>query len=502
MRQIPVMMITALTVGILSAAQEPGISEAAQQSRTLPMEARRLTTVDVVKAGADPAGLVLSPAPIQSAIDHVAAGGGGEVIVPKGVYRVTALVLKSGVTLRLEEGAVLRPSRDSADYVGQLPTVGAEGATNIAVIGKGVIEGGGDCFYQPTGKPMRNKRPQYVIHFNRCKGVLIEDVTLRHSMLWTCRLTVCEQVVIRGVTIRNRSAAVQHYSDGIDLVCCSSVLIEKCDIETGDDGICLKSELDKTVPREQHPVMTNIVVRDCVIATTCNATKIGTETIGDINDVLFERITVRKHREPEGKTAVPSGVCVAAISLQSNDGAKVRNITCRDYTIEDCYAPVFIQLQDRDSHRPSDIGALGDIVIERLTCARALDASQINVSEGGRLGKITLADFDVRTQGKGIVKPRTPGRPKGGYPDAHKNGVMPAFGLFARDVDGLELRGKMTFKDEGGSGREAVVLEGMPGATMSAEAAKIKPVADAKPASANDPSTPQKINNGEVSRQR
>jgi polygalacturonase len=418
--------------------------------------------VDVVQAGADPSGKALCTAQIQSVIDRIAAAGGGEVVVPKGVYRVTALRLKSGVTLRLDEGATLRPSRDSADYGDKkLPTVGAENATNIAVVGKGVIEGGGDCFYAANGVALSVRRPHYVLHFQRCKGLRVEDVTLMYSMHWTCRLECCEEIVVRGVTIRNRCYSAQNCTDGIDLVCCRHALIEKCDIETGDDGICLKSELGKSVPTEKHPVMSDITVRDCVIATTCNATKIGTETVGDIENVLFERITVRKHREAVGKNPIPSGVCIAAISLQSNDGAKVRNITCRDYTIEDCYAPVFIQLQDRDSHRQSDIGSLGDIVIERLTCARSLAASQINVSAGGRLGKVTLADFDVRNQEVVAAKPDAPKRPKGGYPEAKSNGVMPAYGLFARDVDGLVLRGKMTFRDDGNSGREALALEGV-----------------------------------------
>lgn len=419
-------------------------------------------TVDVVTAGADATGKDLCTAQIQGAIDSVAAGGGGDVIVPKGVYRVTALSLRNGVTLRLDEGAVLRPSGESADYGEEkLPTVGAVGVTNIAVIGKGVIEGGGDRFYDTAGEALKVKRPHYVINFRHCRGVRVEGVTLKYSMHWTCRLDVCEDVVVRDVTIRNRAFSAQHCTDGIDLVCCRHVLIEKCDIETGDDGVCLKSELGKSVPTDKHPVMSDIVVRDCVIATTCNATKIGTETVGDIRDVLFERITVRKHREATGKNPVSSGVCIAAISLQSNDGAKVSNITCRDYTIEDCYAPVFIQLQNRTSHRPAELGSLGGIVIERLTCARSIAGSQINVSAGGRIGKVTLTDFDVHNMEPVKEKPGAPKRPTGKYPEAKANGVMPAFGLFARDVDGLALRGKMTFRDETVSGRDAIVLEGV-----------------------------------------
>ena len=76
---------------------------------------------------------------------------------------------------------------------------------------------------------------------------------------------------------------------------------------------------------------------------------------------------------------------------------------------------------------------------------------------------VTLADFDVRTMEKVEAKPGAPKRPTGRYPEAKSNGVMPAYGLFARDVDGLTLRGKMSFKDEGASGREAMSFEGVQG---------------------------------------
>jgi polygalacturonase len=419
-------------------------------------------TLNVASQGADPTGARLCTEIIQSAIDETAAAGGGEVILPEGIYKVTALTLKSQVTLRLNKGAILRPSPDSDDYgKSRLPTVGADQAEDIQITGEGVIEGGGDHFYDDKGVALSLRRPHYIIHFKRCKGIRIEGVTLRDSMHWTCRLQECENIHISQVTIRNKAFSKQRCTDGIDLVCCRHALIENCDIESGDDGIVFKSELDKSVPTKNHPAMSDIRVRDCIIATTCNAVKIGTETVGDIHDILVERITVRKHREATGKNPIPSGVCIAAIALQSNDGAKVHHITCRDFMIEDCHTPLFIQLQDRDSHRESELGSLGDLVIENIVCKRSIAASQINASQGARLGKITLKNFDIATQEVISETPASPKRPRGGYPEAKSNGLMPAYGLFARDVDGLTLQGEMVFHDNSQSGRKAVVLEGI-----------------------------------------
>ena len=45
---------------------------------------------------------------LQARIDAAAAAGGGTVVVPAGVHRSPALRLKTGVTLHLEKGAVLK----------------------------------------------------------------------------------------------------------------------------------------------------------------------------------------------------------------------------------------------------------------------------------------------------------------------------------------------------------------------------------------------------------
>lgn len=45
----------------------------------------------------------------QRAIDQVAAAGGGRLIVPKGVYQLAGIYLKSNVHLLFEQGTVVRP---------------------------------------------------------------------------------------------------------------------------------------------------------------------------------------------------------------------------------------------------------------------------------------------------------------------------------------------------------------------------------------------------------
>ncbi|MBR0506609.1 MAG: hypothetical protein IJJ84_14515, partial [Kiritimatiellae bacterium] len=89
-------------------------------------------------------------AALQAAVDKVSAGGGGMVRVPAGKYVVAGICLKDNVTLRLDEGAVLLGATNHLDYAGRpLAVVSATGATNVAVAGKGTIDGRG------WGAPLR-----------------------------------------------------------------------------------------------------------------------------------------------------------------------------------------------------------------------------------------------------------------------------------------------------------------------------------------------------------
>src|ERR1019366_10276066 len=90
---------------------------------------------------------------IQQTIERCSAFGGGEVVVPAGDYLTGAVVLRSGVTLRVEEGATLNGSPDMADYPlaqgrweghwakGYTGFISAMDAENIGVVGPGKIVG-------------------------------------------------------------------------------------------------------------------------------------------------------------------------------------------------------------------------------------------------------------------------------------------------------------------------------------------------------------------------
>jgi polygalacturonase len=416
-------------------------------------------TLSVTDYGADTTGATLSTKPIQKAIDEVNKRGGGTVLVPPGRYLVTSLRLKSGVTLRIERNAELIASPHQKDYSHRIAIIQGVNASHVAIEGQGAIDGGGDHFFDPKDRlPVSGNRPSKILSFTDCTDLFINGITLKNSVDWTCKLTNCERAVVSDVTIRNPPGAERRRTDGIDIICCRYILVERCDIETGDDAICLKSFLGNNVPIAEHPPMHDILIRNCTVASTSNATKIGTETVGEIRDVIFERITVRKHPQAEHGNPMKSGACIAAISIQSNDGADVHHISYRRYTIEHCGTPIFLLLQDRDSHVESDLGYLHDIEIDDITCKRSDASCQINVCEGAKIGNVILSNLNIHNFEHEHTT-QLPPHPSGGYPDAHRYGSMPAYGLFARNVNSLTLKGNINFYDDGGSGREKLVLE-------------------------------------------
>ena len=114
-------------------------------------------------------------------------------------------------------------------------------------------------------------------------------------------------------------------NDGLDLDGCEEVLIENCDIITGDDGICLKSS--------KNPCR-KIVVRDCVVSSNTAALKFGSSSHGGFIDIDVSNCYFYD---------CPMG----AIKLQSVDGGQLENVSISRIVMEEVGNPIFIRLGDR-----------------------------------------------------------------------------------------------------------------------------------------------------------
>ena len=400
-----------------------------------------------VRAMADvPLAERLCTADLQARIDAAAASGGGEVRLTAGDYVTGTLLLHSGVTLRLERNAVLRGSRDHSQYSRKCgpkteALILACGVTNVAVVGEGVIDGNGEASPYRLGE----KRWK-VLYAEDCRGVRVEGVKVLGANSWTMYFNRVDGLQVRGVVLRARESGG---ADGIDIRARNAV-IENCDIDAEDDAVVLKNPFDEGFAVE------NVTVRNCTLSSECNAFKIGTETAGDVRNVTVENVKVVQRGLPHGKdwslkpgcSRTPASLGIAAFAVESVDGASVENVTVRNCSVEGGYmAPFLVRLGARNKHNESArVGRVRNMLFEDVRAvADSWVASSVTGIRGRPVEGVTFRRVSVSVPGGSLADAtwsRVPDDEKTdrAYPDAYMfGGSLPAYGLYARHVDGLAL---------------------------------------------------------------
>jgi len=399
-------------------------------------------------------------AAIQYAIDACSAQGGGRVVLQPGQYRSGTIILRSGVTLHLEKDAVLLGSSDVADYKpwemgpgarvnGGIATalVYAEKTDNIALTGEGKIDGSGHTYFGKSENPpdwvkarkpmgtwipgfeakLLGNRPRALILFVDCKNVRIEVKHVENSPAWTIHLLACEHVVMRGVQLLGALGGAN--TDGVDLDACSDVLVEDCDIFTGDDAMCLKNTNTKGLKRPSR----RITVRRCRLRSTTHGFTIGTETQENFEDITFTDSQI----DMAGEYRTLTG-----IGLSILDGGTIARLRISNVTVSDSVAPIQIRLGNagRGQEKPTP-GMLRDIVLEDVTVKRAFGNNMILGLKGHPLKNIALRRVSVEFAGPidpAMIMPELPEQATE-FPATEVWRFLPAYGFYCRDIDGLEM---------------------------------------------------------------
>ena len=352
---------------------------------------------------------------IQKAIDKCSQKGGGRVIVPSGQRFLTAAIqLKSGVNLVIDEGAVLEfafepelypivPTRwEGLDCWNLSPLIYAYQAKDIAITGKGTIDGGGSnetwwpwcgskkfgmkeggiaqnmgararlLKYAEDGVPMDERRfgptdglrPQ-MINLNQCEGILIEDITLLRSPFWVIHPLLSKDITVRGVHINNDGPN----GDGCDPESCDRVLIEKCYFNTGDDCIAIKSGRNNDGREGGQGKFAgtpskNIIIRDCKFNNGHGGVVIGSEISGGCQNVYAENCVMDS----------PSLDRVLRIKTNSCRGGIIENINMRNVTVGQCGEAV---LKLNTDYEPREVCCRGfyptirNVTMENVTCQKS-----------------------------------------------------------------------------------------------------------------------------------
>lgn len=404
------------------------------------------------------------PLDVQALIDKTAKKkGGGTVTVKAGDWEVKPFVLKPGVKLFLEHGARLLATTNIADYAcgnEHCPLVSAEGAENVGIAGPGVIDGRGFAFPRKklSSSASQPKRPM-LLRFTRCRNVVLEDFTYCQSGSWGCHLKNCDGVTVRRVTCYNHCNAT---NDGLDIES-ANVLVENCDFDTDDDAVVLKTESDRTF------AVTNVVVRDCRLASACNGFKIGTGSYADCSGIRVEGCAFLRpstsfrfdwRKLVRGVTAETSGL--AAIALECVDGGRLSDVVVRDATVDGYQTPIFVRLGRRHPPATGMSSFLRDVLIENVeaACSDSSIASSITGVPGLRPQDIVLRNVSLVSPGGGTDADRTRVVPEneGEYPEANMfcdlksrvyDGILPAWGLYIRHADDVRFENvRLSCRDE------------------------------------------------------
>ncbi len=376
---------------------------------------------------------------IQKTIDLCSKKGGGRVVIPAGQTFLTgAITLKDGVNLHVEEGAVLEfafepelypiveTSWEGLECFNLSPCVYAFKAKDIAITGKGTIDGGGsnDTWWPWNGNPrfgwkegmisqriesrprllkngedgipMYNEkgerspervfgpkdglRPQ-LVSFNKCEGILLEDITLLRSPFWVIHPLHSTDITVRRVKMINDGPN----GDGCDPECCDRVLIEDCFFNTGDDCIAIKSGRNRD-GRERNMPSKNIIIRRCEMKNGHGGVVVGSEISGGCQNV-FAHDCVMDSPELER---------VLRIKTNSCRGGIIENINMRNIKVGVCKESV---LKINLDYEPKEVCCRGNfptvrnIYMENVTSEQSKYGVQIiGLEEDTYVYDVTVKD--------------------------------------------------------------------------------------------------------------
>ena len=411
--------------------------------------------------GAKGDGKALDSPAIDRAIRAASEAGGGTVWIPAGTYVCGTIHLLSDIHLYLDPGCTLLASQDNpavydpeedvpADAIYQdtghtyfqNSLIWGRGLRNVSITGKGLIDGEGLVKKGKAPGAGKLGLANKAVCLVECQDVTIRDVTFFRGGHFAILLTGCNLVTLDNLTIDTNR-------DGIDIDCCTNVVVSNCRVNAPfDDAICPKSSfaLGRKIVTE------NVTITNCQVSSF----KMGTLLDGTMQPHPYRTPYSRSGRIKFG-TESNGGFRNCAVSnctfhsckgfaLEQVDGGVLENITvsnltmynARDYAI---YIQLGERLRDPDKTSPS-VGR--NIIISNVVAHVADSLAGIFISGTPRfkLENVKLSDITVITGGGASAEAAETDFQEIGdrYPEpATFKQILPAYGVFARHVNGLYL---------------------------------------------------------------
>ena len=445
--------------------------------------------------GAKGDGSWLDTPAINAAIEAAARDGGGQVLLPAGTYLCGSIRLKSNIDLHLAAGAKIlaanpksvknadgSPVYDESESFGGFPEyqdgghtyfhnslIWAEGQSNISITGHGMIDGEG-----LTKKDTENAgnvqggsigTGDKAIALKLCRQVTIRDITIYRGGHFAIIMTGCDISTIDNVTIDTNR-------DGFDIDCCKYMTITNCKINTpSDDALVLKSSYAL-----KKPVVTkHIAISNCNITGfkcgtlldgtyvpepvgwVCGRFKLGTESNGGYRNISLTNCTF---------------MYSSGLAFEEVDQGKMENVVVSNITMSHVHHyPIYITTgcRNRGPKEVTQPSTARDIQISNVIADDCDSLCSIIVTgmKGAPIRNVWLSNIRLYFKGGGTRDLVNKDYREQGtnYPEPKFAGWTPAYGLYARHVDGLYVN-DVTFRYERPDYRPPVVLDDVRNASI------------------------------------
>jgi parallel beta-helix repeat protein len=302
------------------------------------------------------------------------------------------------------------------------------------------------------------------IALKNCRNVTLSDFTILHGGHFGILATGVDNLVIDGLIIDTNR-------DGMDIDSCSNVRITNCSVNSPwDDGICLKSSHALGVGR----ITENVMIANCLVSgfdegTLLDGTrrrelvrkagpigriKLGTETGGGFRNIAIANCTFEYCR---------------GLALEQVDGGVLEDVVVTNLVMRDIVnAPIFLRLGAR-LRAP---GTPGPSQVRRVLISNVIAygiSSDYGILIAGLPGHpvedvvVSNAKFYFRGGGTAAQAARIVPELPTEYPEPELFGTLPAWGLFARHVTNLQIRGVELHRLSDDL-RPAVILDDVTGA--------------------------------------
>ena len=340
---------------------------------------------------------------IQATIDAAAARGEGSVILATGRHLAGGLRLASRVDLILEAGAILTASNDYSAFETNQVSVTAEdsdrafilasGVSDCGIFGPGTIDGGSDAWSlgwdDEIGTLVPAKLRPRVLVVENADRVTLSGFRITKAPMWTVHLIGSRNLEVAAIRIENDVRLPNN--DGIVIDSCHDVSIIDCHIRTADDGVCLKTSLQRGTSTPVGPCR-RVRVERCTVSTRSCAFKIGTETHADVSDVVFKDCVAEDSNRGLGVISRDGGI------LERIRFEHIR-VDCRETPIGFWGSGEGLTISALDRRASKPAGTVRNVVVSHLT-GRAEGASVLYSERSGLIRDIVLQDIDIeQTQG-------------------------------------------------------------------------------------------------------